>query len=293
MQLFSYLRPYKASAEGRPRCVLQNVVRVRCDHCSHEFDIKYKALALRKLGELCKSCSVRAAQRSRVRYSTSEETKAKLKAAFTPELRAELSQRFSGAGNAGYRSGKWAGKNDKHNAHLAAWRGKTNAQIHGVAKAAEISKKLSERCKGSLNPMYGKPAPMGSGSGWSGWFKGRYFRSLLELSFMLANPTAQSAERLSIKYMFNGRQRTYRPDFILDDKIIELKPNALLSTSENRAKFEAARAQLGEAFIVLTDRDVLKLQLNELAMLVQAGTVSLIAKYQERLNAHLSSHHVL
>jgi len=33
--------------------------------------------------------------------------------------------------------------------------------------------------------MYGKPAPIGSGNGWSGWYKGWYFRSLLELSFMI------------------------------------------------------------------------------------------------------------
>jgi hypothetical protein len=33
--------------------------------------------------------------------------------------------------------------------------------------------------------MYGKPSPQGSGNGWSGWYKGKYFRSIMELSFIV------------------------------------------------------------------------------------------------------------
>lgn len=293
MQLFSYLRPNKVGLTGRPRDTSQNVVRVRCDECSSEFDIKYKALALKKFGEMCKSCSIRTAQRLRERTPTSLETKAKLSAAFTPELRAAFSKRFSGEGNAGYRSGKWAGKNSKHNAHLAAWRGKTNVEIYGEVKAKAISKKLSEKCRGSRNPMYGKPAPIGSGNGWSGWLNGRYFRSLLELSFMIKMPSAVSAEKLSIPYLHNERQRTYRPDFILGDKIIELKPKALLSSAENLLKFKAAKERFGDRFMILTEDDICKISVDDLAILVQQGLVKLTAKYQERLNALITSHNIL
>jgi endogenous inhibitor of DNA gyrase (YacG/DUF329 family) len=37
---------------------------------------------------------------------------------------------------------------------------------------------------GKLNGMYGKPSPKGSGNGWSGYYKGIYFRSILELSYL-------------------------------------------------------------------------------------------------------------
>ena len=33
--------------------------------------------------------------------------------------------------------------------------------------------------------MYGRFSPRGSGNGWSGWYKEWYFRSLLELSYMI------------------------------------------------------------------------------------------------------------
>ncbi|MBR4316812.1 MAG: hypothetical protein IKP65_07630 [Alphaproteobacteria bacterium] len=42
----------------------------------------------------------------------------------------------------------------------------------------ELKKKYSEKSKGKNNPMYGKPAPKGSGNGVSGWYKGWFFRSL-------------------------------------------------------------------------------------------------------------------
>lgn len=289
MQLFSYLRPPKTNKEGRPRDPLQNIVRIRCDHCNDaEFDIKYKALEARKTGELCKSCAIKITQAARKRNPTTDAVKAKIKAAFTPELRAEFSKRFSGAGNAGYQSGKWAGRNDKHNAHLAAWKGKTNVEIYGVEKAQQISKRLSAKCSGENNPMYGKPAPIGSGSGWSGWLDGSYFRSLLELSFMLQYDKATSAEKISIEYVKDDVRRTYRPDFVLGDKIIELKPKAMLTLEENQLKFAAARRQFNDRFVVLTEDDIVKITVDQLKTLVDNGRVKLTEKYIKRLHAYIS-----
>ena len=81
--------------------------------------------------------------------------------------------------------------------------------------------------------MYGKPAPIGSGNGWSGWYKGWYFRSLLELSFMINvierfNMPWISAENQTYKISYvdtNLKQRNYYADFIIDNKyIVECKP---------------------------------------------------------------------
>jgi len=103
----------------------------------------------------------------------------------------------------------------------------------------ELKEKQSNNRCGDKNSMYGKPAPKGSGGGWSGWYNEFYFRSLLELSFILQNPKVQSAEHIVIEYSLNNKNGTYRPDFLLGNKIIEVKPTRLLNTKLNKIKFEA------------------------------------------------------
>ena len=62
-------------------------------------------------------------------------------------------------------------------------------------KLKNLKNKLSILFSGKKNPMYGKPTPIGSGNGWSGWYKGWYFRSLLELSYMI-----NVIERFNLKF---------------------------------------------------------------------------------------------
>lgn len=293
MMLFSYLRPVKNSKLGKPRVDSQNKLRIQCDNCKLEFDTTYAQRGCRLYPDLCKSCATSASCKDREHPLLSEEHKAKIKASFTAEKRKYLSDLVSGEKNRNYGTGLWQGRNEKHNQHLKAWKGKTNAEIHGIEKAAIIGAKLSAKCKGELNPMYGKPAPIGSGSGWSGWYQGKYFRSLLELSFMIAHPEATSAEIISIKYVKNGVARTYRPDFLIDDIIIELKPKAMVSLPENLLKFAAARILYGDRFKVLTEDDINKIDVTELSNLVDNGQVKLNQKYLDKLNANRTPDKVL
>src|ERR1700690_2355655 len=53
-------------------------------------------------------------------------------------------------------------------------------------KLLETKKKHSKNNAGSGNPMFGKPPTKGTGDGWSGWYKDLYFRSLLELSYVVS-----------------------------------------------------------------------------------------------------------
>jgi hypothetical protein len=101
---------------------------------------------------------------------------------------------------------------------------------------------------GSNNPMYGKPAPKGSGNGWKGYYKNIFFRSLRELTYLVYlhenNIRWESAEtkKFQIKFSFLGVERTYRPDFIINDKIlVELKPERLINTPSISAKTKAAK----------------------------------------------------
>lgn len=100
-----------------------------------------------------------------------------------------------------------------------------------------LKEKISENNSGSKNPMYGKPAPQGSGNGWSGWYNNWYFRSLKELSFMINVIENQNLnwkvpdKNFKFSYInFDGHERTYTPDFIIDNRIIEIKPTQLHNT---------------------------------------------------------------
>ncbi len=48
-----------------------------------------------------------------------------------------------------------------------------------------LKEKHRQNAIGEGNNMYGRPSPQGSGNGWSGWYKERYFRSLRELMFLI------------------------------------------------------------------------------------------------------------
>lgn len=110
---------------------------------------------------------------------------------------------------------------------------------YGQEKAGEMFKpyleKWSEESSGKNNPMYGKPSPNGSGQGWKGYYKDFYFRSLRELCYLLYLDENgipwETAERkkFTIKYKnYDGTDRTYRPDFLVNrNTLVEIKPKRL------------------------------------------------------------------
>jgi len=126
---------------------------------------------------------------------------------------------------------------------IRSLKGKTLDEIYGSEKADKIRTKLKIASSGSRNGMFGKPSPKGAGkSSCSGYLDGVYFRSFSELSFLVAYPGAESAENVLIQYLLDGKERTYRPDFIVDSFIFEVKPEALTKTRINQIKFQAALA---------------------------------------------------
>jgi hypothetical protein len=151
-------------------------------------------------------------------------------------------------------------------------------------RMADLSAKRSENSSGEKNPMYGKPAPKGSGNGWGGWYKGWYFRSLKELSYMLYviepnNYVWKNAEckELSIPYVDHlGAQRTYRADFLLEDQLlIEVKPKALMETAINKLKKKAAERFCAARGLEYRMVDVKTIEHSELLALCQKGLVKL------------------
>lgn len=121
------------------------------------------------------------------------------------------------------------------------------------------SRRCSKHSTGSSNPMYGKPAPQGSGNGWKGWYKGAFFRSLRELSFIMELESEgvhwENGERgiYEVRYVgANGEERTYRPDYVVPGvAMYEVKPRRLWDSPAVVAKRQAAEKrceQLGIAY---------------------------------------------
>lgn len=99
---------------------------------------------------------------------------------------------------------------------------------------------------GKNNPMYGKPSPNGSGNGWANWYKEHHFRSLRELQYFITEVegkglSCESAQKYRIPYRsYDGTDRTYQPDFLVGNMLIEIKPKALWNTPLVKLKKEAA-----------------------------------------------------
>ncbi len=118
----------------------------------------------------------------------------------------------------------------------------------------EADKKYVEWCKtkarlGSQNGMYGKPPPKGTGNGYCGWYKGWFFRSLHELSYMInvierMNLTWESAEKkkFAIQYIDDKDiERNYFADFFINGNIlVECKPKSLHNSVIVQIKANAA-----------------------------------------------------
>lgn len=133
---------------------------------------------------------------------------------------------------------------------------------------------MSKAMKGNKNPMYGKPVPAQSGRGVKGWYNGKFFRSLIELSYMLMldrfNIEYISAERssLKMKYISDNSDRTYVADFLVANKyLVECKPKSLWNTSIVKLKKKIAEdfcTQKGLKYKLVSPIRIDKIKLDEL-----------------------------
>lgn len=276
--------------------VFSQRVNVICDSCTQIYSRTYSNImkVVGKYGSmLCRSCCLnsqyasgsRDAQRLTLHtnmygYSL-EERIGKEKA---DKAKHNISLSCSGKNNHMYGSGKWNGPN--HNKHLASWKDKTFEEIFGYDRAQLIKAKLSAASSGKSNPMYGRPAPTGSGNGWSGWYRSIYFRSLLELSYMVhltnGNIRYESAELKKFRVEYGNK--TYCPDFHLVDtnEVVEVKPKHLVTTCENIEKFDAAQLVFGNRFKIVTEESFPVLSNEELFNLRETGEVVFISRYEDK-----------
>jgi len=133
----------------------------------------------------------------------------------------------------------------------------------GTIRYNNLTKKLGEHGfkSGSDNPSFGKVP----NSGWSykGWYKGLFFRSSLELLFIMDFEDKNDRLVLSAEGTFRMKYdegfKTYCPDFFdpVTNTIFEIKAERFLS--ENAKKFAAAEDFVKDKnlnFKIVTESDV-------------------------------------
>lgn len=173
---------------------------------------------------------------------------------------------------------------------LRKFYGMTWNEKFGREKADKMREVASKNCKfvpkfGPDNRQFGKPAHKLAGKGTKGYYRGIYFRSLLEASFIrhLQNNNIQfengELRKYAILYVFEGRQRNYFSDFVTADAVYEIKPKSLLKTAINCVKFEAARIWCmnnNKKYIIKCEDDFSQIKQSELDVMIAEGTIELI-----------------
>lgn len=184
------------------------------------------------------------------------------------------------------------GKNNPtYNKSIAQWWVEKYGVEIAEQKMTELSEKRSDNVSGKNNPMYGKPSPKGSGNGWSGWYKGWFFRSLHELSYMInvierQNLIWESAEqkKYAVPYTdWEGKQRTYFADFIVDGKImIECKPKKLHQSMAVQSKRTGAMVFCQKNDLTYRMECPILLTIDEIKQLHDNGEIKFLPRYEEK-----------
>ena len=239
---------------------------------------QYKLNAAIKRNNNCRSCAtpnMKGKNNPMYGKKHTEEWKSNHGKSHTEEFKKYLSEKFKGQHHSPNTEFKKGYVNPTPHSFYQIWIEKYGLE-EADRKKADWSQKKSLTMLGEKNHRYGKPPAQGVGHGWSGWYKGWFFRSLLELSYMVKviekeGLVWESGEQkqLRIQYTdYNGVSKNYFTDFLIDgNRLIEIKPKALhnsvvvLLKKEAAEKFCLARGWVYELVTpkMLSDKEILVL----------------------------------
>ena len=216
-----------------------------------------------------------------------------------------LSKKFAGKGNPNFGISMTEVQKNKIRKNAKILRGKDNlsygkspyqwwTEKYGVdvanKKLQELTQKQSIAAQGEKNSMYGKPSPRGSGNGWSGWYKGWFFRSIHELSYMI-NVIEKNGwkwesgeqKKFAIPYVnWEGAQRTYFADFILDgETVVECKPKRLHKSVTVQSKQQGALKFCSENGLTYRIECPVLLSTDEMKKLHDCGKIKFLPRYEK------------
>lgn len=285
----------------------------RCPNCDCEitYTNKYNMLNAEKKQSKCKSCGIKSVITYEVRKKMSERFKGENNPMYgkfgnlnpffgkchSEETKKKISENkdYSIYKTDDFRQKISKLKSGKNNPMFGktvydVWLTKYGKDIADI-KMKEYKKKQSLNNSGEKNSMYGKPAPKNSGNGICGWYKGWFFRSLLELSYMIFvierfNLKWESGESEKYKIFYNedGINKNYFPDFVINNKyIIECKPKKLWNTTKNKLKFDYAKKFCEEKNYIFKVRDLPKIKKTQLFYLIESDLVILTNKWKDKI----------
>jgi hypothetical protein len=120
-----------------------------------------------------------------------------------------------------------------------------------------------------------------------GWYGHLYFRSSLELSFLVHNndKELQSCEtdKFKIPYFVNDKEKGYFPDFTDNNFIYEIKPTSLLEYGDNQIKINRGIEIYGDKFKVITEQDYPYLTKSKILELIDTGAIKVNVNSIKRL----------
>ena len=294
----------KYQKRNKDKLALDQKIEVLCDICSSTYQSvlnTYNKNHEKFEKDMCRSCALKNAYAEGKRkshfgdYNRNNLGKS-FEDRFGIERSNEIKQRLSDA-FIGEKNPMFGQTFQTHGLFKESQRrkGKNLIEIYGDEKAETIREKYSIAASGQNNPMYGRPSPIGSGNGWSGWFNGIYFRSILELSYLVYLINSKipfengEMSKYKIDYKLNDIEKTYYCDFVLNDgTFIEIKPKSLLNTIVNKVKFSAAKEKHKEKFIVLTEDDFEKLSFDTIKYYYDINSIKFIERYDKKFKEMLN-----
>ena len=124
----------------------------------------------------------------------------------------------------------------------------------------------------------------------SGWYKGIFFRSSLELSFLIRNDDKKISsceiKRFAVLYNFDGKTKTYYPDYTDGNFIYEIKPSKLLNFNVNPIKITQAKIKFGDKYKVITETECPYVTKNTIDNFINDGVVKLIKNSKDILKKY-------
>lgn len=170
-----------------------------------------------------------------------------------------------------------------------AKRGKTWEEIFGVNKAQEMRERAKDRMIGNKHNKLG----FGQGGGYTGKYKNLYFRSLIELTFIIETERCglkiHNAENLFPITMDNGK--IYKPDFyapgFFGPTIVEIKPSKRINDEDVEYKASQAAKFCADNNMQYTIGFDRMLTNDELRIVYESGDLILTDKMSKRLERKL------
>jgi hypothetical protein len=195
----------------------------------------------------------------------------------TDEAKKNLSKRFKGQKNP---------RTKEHQQKIIDSKRKNGNLKHTQETKNKISKILlnSENMKKAKEE--GKFNTKKNSGGIEGYYKGIYFRSSLELSFLVKYGPMENAENSKYRIEY-GNNNYYYPDFADNNgNVYEIKPSNLLTYGSNPIKIEEAKKVYKEKYIVITEKECPYISKKEIELLIQKGVLTLTDRGKDKLTRY-------